>query len=534
MIIAFMGNDGSGKTTLAKKFEKALIALGFKVKYRTEFDYFLIALIFRLLGTEKVNKYRRLFLAKKDSDWTPNYFKIWPYLVWIDLILELLWHKIFNRDTIIVMDRYAYDFLMSWDWLEEIDDRLKWLYKRFPKPSIAFIMDALPQTAYLRKKETHTYKLQFYEVQRKRYLNLAKTLQIKVINTEKPVEECLRETISAFRGYFIKSHDEDKVLLFYSCPWFKPFLLQELNFSFDWSRLNWDYIVDLAVKCSTENVLCTNIIQHHKDELPKKTYDVLNHVLGLSNARIELLHKTLKEVSRKLREKKVPFVVMKTIAPFDYGATDIDILVRQEDLEKAQESLSSIFEDSKSSIIHKAVTYQGSFLPVDLHHEISWLGNKVVDQAKVFDRKRKIVFKDVELFVPSIEDELLILSAHSLFQHHYTTLGEYFNIVHIVSKENVDSQYLLDSSNDYGWKNLLEPFLSYQAWMSFIIEDSLFIKKTWQKNPTKLEITPIFLHGFHLIPKRNPSQLLDLLLSLFRVLRFKLTRKLAYNVNWLN
>jgi len=59
MIIAFMGNDGSGKTTLAKEFKKRLDALGLKVKYRAEFNYFLISFIFRLFGREHLKSVKK-------------------------------------------------------------------------------------------------------------------------------------------------------------------------------------------------------------------------------------------------------------------------------------------------------------------------------------------------------------------------------------------------------------------------------------------------------------------------------------------
>jgi len=536
MIIAFMGNDGSGKTTLAKKFVERLRALGVDVQYRTEFDYFLLSLFFRLLGKEKVSRSRRLFLTKESGAWKPAYFKAWPYLVWLDLFLEWLWNKLFKRNSVVVMDRYAYDFLMSWEWLGYANAYLRWLYAYFPKPDLAFILDVSPLTAYQRKRYTHVYSLHYYKLQRERYLKFAKTLEMRIINTEKAVEECLREVITEFRRYFInKLSDEDKLLLFYSFPRFNPSMLQELNLSFDWSSLNWNYIVDMAVKCSTENVLCRNLLRHQGSQLPRLVSKLIRHVLEKSNGRVELLVRTLRVVSRKLGEKKVPFLVMKTIASFDYGATDIDILVRREDFERAQEVLSSIFKASKSSRMHKAVTYQGDLLPVDLHYEISWLGHKVVDEGKVFARKRKILYKGVELSVPSREDELLILSAHSLFQHHYTTLEEFLQIVELASNNKVDREYVLDSSANYGWQRALQFFLSYLLWKHNLIYGSSysFGEVHAKGKPYGLSIGPIYFHRFETIPRKSLQQVLDLLLTLYRLVRFKLSGQLPYNTNWL-
>ena len=126
MIIAFMGNDGSGKTTLAKKFKKRLTELGFVVHYRTEFDYFLLSYFLRIIGKEKMNEQRSLFLAS-NSFRKPSYFKLWTYLVWLDLYLEFRVNNLLNRKKIMIFDRYAFDFLMSWEWLGYTDNYIRWL-----------------------------------------------------------------------------------------------------------------------------------------------------------------------------------------------------------------------------------------------------------------------------------------------------------------------------------------------------------------------------------------------------------------------
>ena len=535
MIIAFIGNDGSGKTTIAKKFEKHLNELGFDVHYKTEFNYFLLSFLLRILGKEKLSGQRRLFLTTNSRVGKPSYFKVWPYLVWLDLWLELLWNKFFNRSRIIIFDRYAFDFLMSWEWLAYADAYLRWLYAHFPKPEIAFLIDVLPSTAYLRKKKTHVYPLRYYEIQRKRYLNLAGALEIRKINAEKAVNECLTEVIVEFRRHFInKLSDEDKVLLFYSWPGFNPFLLQKFNLVSDWDGLNWSYIVEMAVKCGVENVLCKNILDRHKDVISRQICDLLNSVLKKSNERSEFLVRTLWAISRKLSEKNITFVVMKTIAPYEYGATDVDILVRKEDFEKAQITLSSIFEISKTSRGHKAITYRGTLLPVDLHFEISWQGHKVVDAETVFIRKRKIHYKGIELFVPSPEDELLILSAHSIFQHHYTTLGEFFQIIELMSRNQIDRDYILDSSTRFGWGNLLKSLLCYISHRHKVLYSyASFQNICSKKKLLDLNIDAVYFHGFDLIPKEF-TNVLDLLIISYRRLRFKITKKLAYNENWLN
>ncbi|MEM5867355.1 MAG: nucleotidyltransferase family protein [Candidatus Aenigmatarchaeota archaeon] len=534
MIIAFMGIDGSGKTTLARRFRERLRVLGLDVQYKAEFDYFLLGRFFQLFGKERVSKARMLFLTKKGENQKPSYFKVWPYLVWLDLFLEWLWNKLFKRNSVVIMDRYAYDFLMSWEWLGYANDYIRWLYYHFPRPDVAFILDVSPTTAYLRKKESHIYPLHFYEVQKKRYLNLAKALGIRIINTEKAVDECLSEVFAEFRIYFInKLPDEDKVLLFYSYPKFKPSMLKELNLCFDWSNLNWEYIVDMAVKCNTENLLCKNLLRY-ENGLPSEVVKLLKFVLEKSNKRRELLVRTLKAISRKLGEKNIPFVIIKTIAPFDYGPTDIDIVVRKEDFERTKETLSLIFKVSKSSRKHKAITYQQArqvnMLPIDVHYEISWLGVKFMDGEEILNRKRNLILDGLIIPVPSVVDEILILTLHSVFQHHYTTLGEFFFIYSLLRQ--IDYRDFAKTSKT-GTQYIMF-VIAYSALKGHLLygEESLQVPCNVKLKPSDIS-SVIFFHPFSCIPKRSFMQLVDVLLTFYRRLRFKVCGELPYNKNWI-
>jgi thymidylate kinase len=532
-----MGMDGSGKTTLGRRFQGALRSLGINVEYRKEFNYFLLRYVFGLLGKKRVDQSRRLFRIEGESSARKGYFRLWPYIVWLDLLLEHLWCRLFKRRSVIIMDRYAYDFLMSWKWLRCSSPRIIWLYAHFPKPHIGFILDASASVAYLRKKEDHDFALTYYRTQKRNYLNLSRILGIKVIDSTKAVEVCSKEIFAEFRKYFIaKFSEEDRFLLFFSSPTFSPRMLDELSLSFNPSDLNWDHIIDSAFKSNVENELCKNALSHYENQLPESTIRLLRRALSKSNERIALLSRSLKAVSEKLGSDGIDFLAVKTIAPFRYGATDIDILVHRKDFGKAHDSLLSTYSVSSRSKRHKAITFVNKkSLPLDLHCEISWIGRKVFDEEKLFSRKKKVTYDDLEVFVPVEEDELSILCAHSLFQHHYTTLGEFFWIMHLANGK-IDLQEVVDSARCYGWERSIRSLLSQLAWRHNIIYDgrrSCLGEQTEQRSPRLLN-TLVYFHGFGILPNRSPDQLLDLFLTLLRRVRFKFSHELAYNSNWFN
>ena len=57
MIIAFLGNDGTGKTTIAKEMEKRLRAGGIDAEYKEEFEHFLLKYVHKFYSPYKRKNY---------------------------------------------------------------------------------------------------------------------------------------------------------------------------------------------------------------------------------------------------------------------------------------------------------------------------------------------------------------------------------------------------------------------------------------------------------------------------------------------
>jgi len=191
MIIAFMGFDGTGKTTVIKPLLRELGKLN-EVEYHPGFDFVLVQYLKKAFLGKGEKEAQEKFLKKGDRK-KPFSFKIWPFLVFLDCLLSYLQFKLSKRGKVVIFDRYFYDFLISYEYLGYSNWLLRKLFLFLPKPDIAFVLDVAPKIAYERKKETHQDHLGFYEEQRERYLQLAEELEIKVVNTEKPLQETLEE-----------------------------------------------------------------------------------------------------------------------------------------------------------------------------------------------------------------------------------------------------------------------------------------------------------------------------------------------------
>lgn len=195
-----MGNDGTGKTTIARALEVKFKESGFNVEYYLSFDHILLDFVLKLLPKAKVTKTRRDFSAKDGKK--PFIFKIWPFLVFLDCLIVSIKVKLLNRSKIVIFDRYFYDFLISYEYLGYSNKVVRKLFLSLPKPRVGFILDVSPEVAYERKRETHNIDVSYYKIQRERYLELADDLGIKVINTEKPLEESLKQVITEIQTRF--------------------------------------------------------------------------------------------------------------------------------------------------------------------------------------------------------------------------------------------------------------------------------------------------------------------------------------------
>jgi thymidylate kinase len=124
MIITFMGNDGSGKTTISRQIHKFFSNVGFETVYKHEYEYATLRFLFKLVGEKKLERSRNEMLVQKKRSAS---YTLWPILVWFDLLLQYLYYSIFKRRTIIILDRYPYDQYLSFKYLGTLTKFTEWL-----------------------------------------------------------------------------------------------------------------------------------------------------------------------------------------------------------------------------------------------------------------------------------------------------------------------------------------------------------------------------------------------------------------------
>lgn len=195
MIVAFAGNDGSGKTTVRNLLVKRLQEEGFSVEVVLGFEHLWIDSLKRA-GAFLMGKDLNVLQEEYNRGAVVNNKKsiinrIWPYIVLLDFSLLALSKVKHAPKHIVLFDRFAYDYACSFDELGYGDRLVKKMFQYFPKPRYVFIFDASPEIAYARKKHDHKSDIRYYQRQRLRYLRLARLRNFPIKNSDSVSAEAL-------------------------------------------------------------------------------------------------------------------------------------------------------------------------------------------------------------------------------------------------------------------------------------------------------------------------------------------------------
>jgi thymidylate kinase len=192
VLIAFIGMDGSGKTTLAQGTAEALRSQGKKTACLAPFEYIFLDVI-----TSSFKKGKR---RSSDCELGSNplltrsrkspLMQFWPCLALIDnwtyFLLRI--RPMLSAGMHIVCDRYFYDFATSFEHYGYTNQRMQAIYlQAIPRPHLTFVLDVAPEIACARESGD-THDLEFFLEQRQRYLNIASAFGAKVIDTSKDLQ----------------------------------------------------------------------------------------------------------------------------------------------------------------------------------------------------------------------------------------------------------------------------------------------------------------------------------------------------------
>ena len=161
IIIAFMGVDGSGKSTLIDKLSKKVFKKYNKIKYLHLRPY--------LFLTDKRTTIINPHIQKKPNS---KFLSLLKILLWLFMYKFFFIFKVKKINQLIIFDRYAHDLLIDkvrykFNLSKKLTNRI---LKIFPEPHLWIVLKAPIKTIEKRKKELSSREL---KKQMKKYINFS-------------------------------------------------------------------------------------------------------------------------------------------------------------------------------------------------------------------------------------------------------------------------------------------------------------------------------------------------------------------------
>jgi thymidylate kinase len=210
MLICFSGIDGTGKTTNTTKLVRRFKDMRIPSQYASglwspKISYPLMGVLFVLKGWRKKD-YKKSKIMKK----------MWNYIVILDYIyiyITRMWCPRLLGKTLFC-DKYTYDLIamLMHDGLYN-EKASKILLKLIPQPDLIFMLDIPESVSDSRKDDTQAGleklrveqdMMEYLKIKRESYINIAKSLDIPIIdatkNWDELHEEIFNKIIEAYKN----------------------------------------------------------------------------------------------------------------------------------------------------------------------------------------------------------------------------------------------------------------------------------------------------------------------------------------------
>lgn len=434
MIISFSGTDGSGKTTIINEVRDILSKTGIDTVYRHEYDYFLVRFLFRILGKEYVEGRKKRFVvptARKDL-----LDRLWPYLVLIDTTLLILWLKLTRRKSVVLLDRFLYDQLVSFEGLgvaREKDTPVRNLFLGGIKPHIRIVLLVDPHTAFKRKRSTHGYPLALYQQGNESYSRIAKELGEPIVRTDSQLSFSLKRVLDVL-------FDNRKFRRIVIGHW------------------------------ANNRTIFKVMEDHHLSDLNNTQ---LKLVSKFYLRKVQLLKSTLNYIADLADEAKIDWLLYKTYMPFPYVPThDIDILIRPSDRSKVESALESRDVEYYGDEPGKLNFRKAGLYKISIHTAVGWEGINYVSTEFLWRNVRRITWHGLKVKIPGPGPEFMSYLAHVFFELSYFRLADVIYLKGLI-REGIDWQRIISESERHGWKDVLVLMIDLIETISDGLEDGI-------------------------------------------------------------
>jgi len=172
--------------------------------------------------------------------------------------------------------------------------------------------------------------------------------------------------------------------------------------------------------------------------------------------------------------EEVNFIFIKLWTESNEIGTDIDVLLKtDEDFEKVKIILkkNNFFKLKRSRFIfwdnrnekykelwkHKSEKYS----LIHLHKNVSWGGVKYLDKSVIFKNSIKGKPFGKNFFIPSPNEEFLIIISHLFFETHKLRLKDFLQLRYLINSGKLNMVKLSKHAKSFEWESCISPLTHY-------------------------------------------------------------------------
>ena len=264
------------------------------------------------------------------------------------------------------------------------------------------------------------------------------------------------------------------------------------------SKLNWKYLLNISLKYGISPVFYQKLKNTSlKTQIPEDIFLKFKHSYLHTFSSNLKRYNEISSFLTELQNNKIRAILLKggalaEIIYQDIGLrmmTDIDILVKVEDIEQAEKILKSLgflqttIYSSKLSHklkLHHQISYKKNNLMIELHWNILASHHRFeVNINEFIENSKEISIQNKKSYIFSPENLLQHLSLH--FSHHINTkefrLSWLLDIYKVLQfyKEKIDWKYLYENSKKYGFAQIIfENLYLANKYLDAPVEKSFF------------------------------------------------------------
>lgn len=151
--LSMSGMDGSGKTTACNNLNIMCKQLGIQSKVVHFYHLPILYKLLRLFGYKSTHPNNQLIINSADEYVTSSVKSsfVWALLTFLDSYIQYIFARVVNFNSLIIFDRYFYDYLVSFEYRKVSGVRL--FINFIPRPDIPRLFMIKPEEAFGRKTD---------------------------------------------------------------------------------------------------------------------------------------------------------------------------------------------------------------------------------------------------------------------------------------------------------------------------------------------------------------------------------------------